>query len=463
MDSVDRRGFLRVVGEGALLVALGEAIARGAIVEVALAQDAPPAPGTVNIVGLNHDPGPDEIYAKMKEAVYASSDLSWLKPNQTVAIKIVSNSGKPYPFTTHPEALKALIRILKEKEPTTRVIVADQPGSEWVAPSFESDAIAEKVRAIWKGIHSGTASGMEVLRMNGLYQAATEAGAEVQTFDREEDWVRVGPTAHWPKGFRIPKLYGQVDHVVELARPAGHAMAGYTGTLKGWYGWLHPDDRIASHTELTLVPHETLFGTLPGVEVAHLHECIAEVAAAFAPKTRLALVAAIGTYSDIGPDWGKQPLEQSMILSSTDMTAADAVTAALVSYEDHRVPEEERKKNWSERPWYRRWWQPWEDEAFWGGLQGEMHAMHGSVAFDVLAATQLPGGVYALRQIERAREIGLGAAGGVSIQVASDAPIASDVAAALGSMTKNPPTAASELGARTGLDREVESAVDDGN
>jgi uncharacterized protein (DUF362 family) len=336
------------------------------------------------------------------------------------------------------------------------VIVADQPGTEWVAPSFENDAVAKKVREIWKGIHSGTASGMEVLNMNGLAQAAREAGAEVETFDKEEDWVRVAPTAHWPKGFRIPKLYGQVDHVVELARPGAHVMAGHTGTIKAWYGWLHPDDRIASHTDMALVPGDGPLG-LPRVEVANLHECIAEVAAAFTGKLRLSLVAAIGSYTDVGPDWGKQPLEQSMILSSTDMTAADAVTAALISYEKHRVPQEERKKNWQQRPWYERWWQPWKDEAFWGSLEGEMHATHGTQAFDALVANQQAGGVYGLRQIVRARDLGLGAAGGVTIKVASDAPIAGDVQQALSSLTS--PQA---LPKRTGLEQAVDSSHDGG-
>src|SRR5262249_22665969 len=151
---------------------------------------------------------------------------------------------------------------------------------------------------------------------NGLWQAATEAGAEVKTFDLEADWEPPGPpTAHWPKGFRIPKLYAQVDHVVSLARPAGHAMAGHPAPVKTRYGWPRPDHRLWSHTDVGWFSGH-------GPEVKNLHECVAEVAAAFTGKTRLNMVTAIGSYADIGPDWGSQPLESSMVIASTDMAAA---------------------------------------------------------------------------------------------------------------------------------------------
>jgi len=445
-EPLDRRGFLRAVAEGALVVTLAE----GALVRIAWGQDSQaPAPSSVTVVGLPKDPDYSEIEKRMREAVLSASDnLSWLKPNQTVVIKITSNSGKGYPFTTSPEALRALIAVLKEKEPTTRVIVADQPGIEWVPPTFGNDKVGAVVRTIWSKVYSGAASGHDVLKMNGLLSAAQSAGAEVETFDNESDWVRVGPTEHWPEGFRVPMLYGQADHIVNLVRPSGHVMAGYTGTLKSWYGWLHPDDRLRSHT---IDPSDAKHG------MWNLSDSIAEVANTFTGKTRLNLVAAIGSYADVGPDWGKQPLQQSMIIASKDMVAADAVAAAVVSREKHRVPFYERALNWAENPFQWRNRHSPEDTAFWAGIQGSplgafegvawgalqplVHALHGSDApfglggFDALVRDQQPGEVYQLPQIVRARELGMGAQGGVKIDVPADAPIAPDVASDLASLT----------------------------
>jgi uncharacterized protein (DUF362 family) len=446
MDHLSRRDFLKAVGEGALLATL----ANGTFVRVAWAQDgSQAAPSDVTVVGLPASPDYAEIKKRMKEAVYAASgDLSWLKPNQTVAIKVVSNSGKGYPFTTSPEALKALIEILKEKEPSTRVIVADQPGIEWVPPSLGNDAVGSAVRKIWGAIYSGASNGRDVLKMNGLLAAAQSAGAEVQTFDSESDWVRVAPTAHWKNGFRIPKLYGEVDHVVNLVRPSGHEMAGYTGTLKSWYGWLNPDDRLRSHT---VDPSD------PSHNMTNLSDSIAEVADAFKGKTRLNLVAAIGSYADIGPDWGKQPLDQSMIIASSDMVAADAVAASLVAHEKNKVPFYDRALNWIENPFQWRTRHSAQDTAFWAGIQGSplenlesvfmglaqpvIHALHGSDGsnalggWDAMVRNPQPGEAYSLPQIERARELGIGAQGGVSIKVPQDAPIDSGVQADLEKLT----------------------------
>jgi uncharacterized protein (DUF362 family) len=430
LNDFDRRGFLRLTGAAALAAAIADLVGPGAILRVARAQD---SPSDVTVVGLSKQPTQDEIDKRVREAIFATTDMSWLKPGQTVAIKVASNSGRPYPFTTHPGALKSVIKLLKERG-AGRVIVADQPGTEWVmAPLVPSDKVGKVVREVWGGIHSGTSTAKEVLEMNGLWQAATEAGAEVKTFDLEADWEPPGPpTAHWPHGFRIPKLYGQVDHVVSLARPAGHVMAGHTGTVKTWYGWLHPNDRLASHRDVGWIPGK-------GLEVKNLHECVAEVAAAFKGKTRLNMVIAIGTYADIGPDWGSQPLESSMVIASTDMAAADAVTAALVAYEKNRVPESERAKNWQSRPWYKKWFEPWRDETFWGGIESGFHTFHGSQGWDQLQDHPTPGGVWDLRQLRRARELGIGAANGVNIKVAGDAPIDGAVDKALHELT-GPPT-----------------------
>jgi uncharacterized protein (DUF362 family) len=453
LEPLDRRGFLRTLAGGALALPLAE----GALIRIAWSEDAShPAPSDVTVVGLRSEPDDAEIKERMRQAVMtASNGLSWLAPNQTVVIKVASNSGKGYPFTTSPAALRALIEILKEKEPTTRVIVADQPGVEWLPPSFGSDAVGKVVRSIWGKVYSGAASGHDVLRMNGLLEAAQSAGAEVETFDKESDWVRVAPTEHWPKGLRIPKLYGEADHVINLVRPSGHEVAGHTATLKSWYGWLHPDDRLRSHTIDPLHPSHGFW---------NLNASIAEVANTFKEKTRLNVVAAIGSYADVGPDWGKQPLEQSMIIASTDMVAADAVTAALVAREKHRVPFSERALNWMDDP------HPWrnrhspQDTAFWAGIQGSplgafeglfmglaqrpIHRLSGTDGgfglalggFDGLVRRQGPGEVYDLPQIARARAIGLGAEGGVKITVATDAPIAAPVASDLQKLTAAPST-----------------------
>lgn len=391
--SFDRRGFLRLTGAAALGAALG------GLGETRIAWAQETGAAQVALVGFPNGADAAGIAAKLAEAIAAVTDLSWLQSGQRVAIKVASNSGRPYPFTTHPVALQALIRMLRGRG--ARVVVADQAGIEWVLPPLGGEALGAKVRQLWKGLHSGTATGMQVLEMNGLAAAARAAGAEVVSFDRESDWEPHPATEHWKQGFRIPRLYGQVDHVVNFARPSGHVMLGHTGPIKNWYGWLHPLDRMRSHTDVGLRPAKDWLA-LRFKQVRDLPERIAEVAAAFRHKTRLNLVASIDTYCDVGPDWGTQPLAQSSIMASADMLAIDAAHAALVAWEKHRVPEAERRARWKSSINLN------ENERFWGTIEGGFHDFHGARELDHLTGKPAPGGIWTVEQERHGKAVGLG-------------------------------------------------------
>lgn len=398
---LDRRQFLQVTGAAALLAALDAA----GPLRLLYGQEQSGA-GRVSIVGFQNRAGAEEVARRLEEAIGAVDDLSWLRPGDTVAIKVASNSGRPYPFTTHAPSLQALIRLLKRRG-AGEVTVADQAGNEWVAPPMGGARTTNAVRTLWGGIHSGTSTGMEVLEKNGLARAAREAGAVVRSFDRESDWIHARElglprTDHWPDGFRVPALARDVKHVVNFARPSGHVMCGHTCTVKNWYGWLHPSDRMVSHTTFA---KRTLGDVLRGkkAEVAALNECVAEVALAFRPKTRLNLVAAVDTYCDIGPDWGVQPLDRSAMFASKDMLAVDAAVAALLIAEKRRVPRDERKRNW------RTSWKAQENERFMGMIEGEVHRMHRSRELDRLIDTPRHEGAWDIEQIRHARKIGVGA------------------------------------------------------
>ena len=391
----DRRGFMELTGQAALAAALAGAVGPFRAV---WAQEAGAA--RVAVVGFPNGSNAGTVAGKLAEAIAAVTDLSWLRPGQSVAIKVASNSGKPYPFTTHPGALQALIRMLEGKG-AGRVIVADQAGLEWVGPPIGSEEMAKRVRELWRGFHSGTATGMQVLEMNGLKAAAEGAGAEVRSFDAEADWRPHPPTPSWKEGFRIPKLYDEVDHVINFARPAAHVMLGHTTCIKNWYGWLHGQDRLRSHVECEARPIKDWM-KLKFKQLKDLPERIAEVAGAFKGKTRLNLVASIDTYCDVGPDWGTQPLQSSSIMASADMLAIDAASAALVAWEKHRVPEAERRQRWQGHAL------DINGETFYGLLQGWSHDLHGARELDKLIEQPKDGGIWKVEQVRHGEQIGLG-------------------------------------------------------
>ena len=77
--------------------------------------------------------GASEAAIKMavRQAAEAVSNFSWLSGGDSVFIKPALNSGKPYPSTTSPQAIAAVIGLLKEKG-ARRVIVGDMSGIEHV-------------------------------------------------------------------------------------------------------------------------------------------------------------------------------------------------------------------------------------------------------------------------------------------------------------------------------------------
>jgi uncharacterized protein (DUF362 family) len=82
---------------------------------------------TVSLAPLNRDPCSHYIDQAIREATYAVDNLDWLQPGDTVLIKPVINSGKPYMSTTSPLAVASMVRLLKEKG-AGRVVVGDMSG-----------------------------------------------------------------------------------------------------------------------------------------------------------------------------------------------------------------------------------------------------------------------------------------------------------------------------------------------
>jgi uncharacterized protein (DUF362 family) len=51
----------------------------------------------------------------VKETAKATTDFGWLASGDSVLIKPALNSGNPYPATTSPEGIGAMVALLKER------------------------------------------------------------------------------------------------------------------------------------------------------------------------------------------------------------------------------------------------------------------------------------------------------------------------------------------------------------
>src|SRR4029450_6183189 len=160
--------------------------------------------------------------------------LPWLSRGDSVFIKVAANSGNPYPATTDPIAVRAMVELLRARG-AGRVIVGDMSGVQVVR--------------FWKDGLRG--SSRTLMTENGVAPAADEAGAELHAFE-EAGWdgffdERPTVTGSWTGPVMLPAILREVDHVVLMPRCSRHVLAGSTLALKSAVGWWRHDARLEEH------------------------------------------------------------------------------------------------------------------------------------------------------------------------------------------------------------------------
>lgn len=222
-----------------------------------------------------------------------------------VVLKVNTNSGDPYPYSTSP----AVVRHLAERfrDAGAEVVVADR--------SFWGD---------------GDTAGNFV--DNGIAAAAAAGGAELLALDEDDeaiDWVEIPAelVPDWRPPVRVPRLAVEADHLINLACMKTHFITGCTLALKNFLGLVHAGDRarpgnLRSHGDR--IHHQ----------VAQIHRFV---------KARLhvvdgwrALVAGGPTPSSgAGPRFA----DARVVLASVDPVQVDA--AAIEILRTHAPPSEE--------------------------------------------------------------------------------------------------------------------------
>jgi uncharacterized protein (DUF362 family) len=237
----------------------------------------------------------------VRRAALAASDFAWLSRGDTVLIKPACNSGNVYPATTDPVALRAMIRLLRERG-AGRVIVADMSGVQFVR--FGPDRLRGSTR--------------ELMRQSGMERAGLDAGAEVQAFE-EAGWdgfFEAAPTARgsWSGPLWLPNVLQQVDHVVLMPRCSRHLLAGSTLALKAAVGWWRHDSRLEYHRDAASFSAKTAdANTVPAI----------------AARQRLVLTSATRVLASFGPDDGyvDEP-EVGLVFASPSAVGHDMVSLA---------------------------------------------------------------------------------------------------------------------------------------
>ena len=244
----------------------------------------------------------------------AELDWSWLKPGDTVFVKLACNSGNPHPAVTSPAAVRAVCSEILERG-AGRVFAGDQAGVESVRLTAEMGQVG---------------STRELMAGNGLLEAIVEAGAEPHFFDEqgyEDGYVEATldfGAPRWSEPPRIARIVTEVDHIVMLPRLSSHAITGCTLGHKCAVGWLRDDSRYLLH-----------------FNGASIHQLYTEVnyCREIRNRLRLTLTLAEQVLLDRGPDAGTiAEADPRIVLASNHLSNHDAVGVAAMVFIDNLTP-----------------------------------------------------------------------------------------------------------------------------
>jgi uncharacterized protein (DUF362 family)/ferredoxin len=192
--------------------------------------------------------------------------------------------------TTHPELLRAFIRLLKSRG-AARIAAGDSPG--WQPQDLAG-------------------------RRSGLKDAAEAEGAIWTDFSEGSEYEC--PDGRRVKRFTLARALGEADILVSLPKLKTHRLVRYTGAIKNLFGLVPSLGKSAFHLRF---PAPVDFGAML-------------VDLALVAKPVFSLMDAVVAMEGHGPNNGK-PKQVGLLLASRDPLALDWTAAELIGYESAEI------------------------------------------------------------------------------------------------------------------------------
>jgi uncharacterized protein (DUF362 family) len=241
--------------------------------------------------------------AAVSAALAETVGLSMIRPGDSVYLRVNSNSGDFYPYSTSPDTLQQIGRMLRDLG-VTDLRIGDR--SFWGDPD--------------------TAGNLEA---NGVAEAARQLGTTAMVFDDSVNWITLPPemVPNWTGTVRLPEPVTSATHIINVGCVKTHFIARITMSLKLSLGLVNADDRMRA-------------GNLQTHDTSVLHQQIAQINKGFTPTLNIldgyeALVSGGPTMTDRPPNapatWdGGITASPKVVIVSTDRIAADVTGIAVL-------------------------------------------------------------------------------------------------------------------------------------
>jgi uncharacterized protein (DUF362 family) len=201
---------------------------------------------------------------------------------KTIFVKPNTVSSEPYPTTTHPNVLDAVLRFLTKKG--NEVLVGD-------GPAFNA------------GNHSDIIENHPLNRVCGRY--------DVELADLHEYGFRKFLTRSGYK-LKVSEIPFECDYMISLPVLKSHQVTDLTGATKNLFGLLQPRERMMMHARLK-----------------NIHRSIAELHSAF--KANLTIMDAVETLTTANElRHGGEKRKLGFMLAGEDPLAIDSLGLCLL-------------------------------------------------------------------------------------------------------------------------------------
>jgi len=237
---------------------------------------------------------PDAIAASLDAAMERLGGMSaFVSPGQSVLLKVnlLTKAEPGRAITTHPELVRAVVRLVKAAGART-IAIGDSPGGR---------TSASAARAIFEA--------------SGMAGVAHDEGVDLVLLD--DDVVRTpAPGGLLYQHFNLGRAAVDADVLIDLPRLKTHGFMMMTGAVKN------------------------LFGCIPGLEKAQFHVKVPDrgdfgemlVDLLLACKPELCIMDAVIGMEGAGPAGGS-PRHIGAVLASADAVAMDVVAAAITGFD----------------------------------------------------------------------------------------------------------------------------------
>ncbi|MBU0634580.1 MAG: DUF362 domain-containing protein [Candidatus Omnitrophica bacterium] len=219
-----------------------------------------------------------QTYKAVKAAIGLVGGIDkFVLPGQKVLIKpnLLRAARPDEAVTTHPEFVRAVIRVFKEKE--TQIFVGDSP-----AGLVKIDAVYEKC---------------------GITQVCREEKVNLVKFDRI---IEIN-------GIPFAELLRQVDVCVSLPKFKTHNLTTITAGVKNVFGFIPGLYKVYCHKQ---APNHREFSSL----IAKIYGMV---------RPHLTILDAIEAMDGDGPSSGR-PIKIGLVLAASDAVALDSVISKIV-------------------------------------------------------------------------------------------------------------------------------------